>query len=104
MVNMIESQVAYVLDTLRLMAHGGVTAVEVRPEARADFVAEMRQRMRTTVWITGCASWYLDAGGRNTTLWPGFTWGYRWRTRWFDRAAYQLSKPRRGKSAGPPRQ
>lgn len=26
--------------------------------------------MARTVWTTGCASWYLDATGRNSTLWP----------------------------------
>jgi hypothetical protein len=73
------------------MDRRGLAAVEVRPEAQAEFVAEMRRRMRPTVWMTGCASWYLDAGGRNTALWPGFTWEYRWRTRRFDPAAYRLS-------------
>ena len=30
--------------------------------------------MKRTVWTTGgCASWYLDAHGRNTTLWPRTT-------------------------------
>jgi hypothetical protein len=30
--------------------------------------------MKRTVWSTGgCASWYLDAHGRNTTLWPRTT-------------------------------
>jgi hypothetical protein len=30
------------------------------------------------VWVDGgCTSWYLDARGRNSTLWPDFTWRYR---------------------------
>jgi len=30
------------------------------------------------VWTTGgCASWYLDDQGRNTTLWPGSTWRFQ---------------------------
>jgi len=34
--------------------------------------------MQRTIWTTGgCASWYLDAHGRNTTLWPGFTFTFR---------------------------
>jgi cation diffusion facilitator CzcD-associated flavoprotein CzcO len=28
-------------------------------------------------------SWYLDAAGRNLTLWPGFTFTFRRRTRRF---------------------
>ena len=28
--------------------------------------------MASTVWATGgCVSWYLNAAGRNPTLWPG---------------------------------
>jgi len=46
--------------------------------------------MRRTVWTSGCASWYLDAAGRNSTLWPGFTWEYRLKTRRFDPADYDL--------------
>jgi hypothetical protein len=33
--------------------------------------------------IAGCSSWYLDAAGRNLTLWPGFTFTFRRRTKRF---------------------
>jgi hypothetical protein len=46
--------------------------------------------MRKTVWTSGCASWYLDASGRNTTLWPGFTFEFWRRTRHFDLQHYNL--------------
>lgn len=47
--------------------------------------------MRGTVWMDGgCASWYIDAEGRNTTLWPDATWRYRRRTRSFDPAEYDV--------------
>ncbi len=39
----------------------------------------------------GCASWYLDAHGNNTTLWPDFTFRFRRQTRRFDVAAYETS-------------
>ena len=44
--------------------------------------------MKSTVWVSGCSSWYLDANGRNTTLWPGFTFEFRRRTRHFDGQHY----------------
>ena len=38
------------------------------------------QRMAGTVWAQGgCMSWYLDANGRNSTLWPGYATGFRLR-------------------------
>ena len=41
--------------------------------------------MQRTVWSTGgCASWYLDAHGRNTTLWPRTTFKFRALLREFD--------------------
>ena len=50
--------------------------------------------MTRTVWNTGgCASWYLDAEGRNTTLWPDFTWKFRRRTRRFDAEHYEFGAP-----------
>ena len=59
----------------------------------------MRARCGST---GGCASWYLDANGRNTTLWPDFTWRFRQRTRRFDPAHYVLRAPRPGASPSPP--
>ena len=45
--------------------------------------------MRGTVWATGCTSWYLDARGKNTTLWPGFTFAYRFLTQRFRADRYE---------------
>src|SRR5262249_37167664 len=90
MIYMIESQLAYILDALRLMRQRGMQAVEPRADVQAAYNEEIQRRMRGTVWTSGCASWYLDAGGVNSTLWPGFTWEYRWRTRRFDLASYAL--------------
>jgi cation diffusion facilitator CzcD-associated flavoprotein CzcO len=90
MVYMIESQIQYILDCLRAMRRCDLCAVEVRAEVQAAFNAEMQRRMHGTVWTSGCASWYLDAGGRNSTLWPGFTFEFRHRTRHFDPQAYDV--------------
>jgi hypothetical protein len=38
----------------------------------------------------GCKSWYIDANGHNSTLWPTYTWPFRQRLREFDEAAYAL--------------
>jgi hypothetical protein len=72
------------------MERQNAEVVEVRPEAQETFDAEMQRRMQGTVWVSGCASWYLDANGRNTTVWPGFTFEFRRRTRHFDPQSYDL--------------
>ncbi|MGH9039381.1 MAG: flavin-containing monooxygenase [Acidimicrobiia bacterium] len=91
---MIESQIAYVVDALRHAGARAAATVEVRPEAEADWNERVQAGMAGTVWTTGnCASWYLDPSGRNTTLWPDFTWRFRRETRRFDPAAYHFGVP-----------
>lgn len=69
---MIEAQVDHVVRVLKDMREQGQTAVAPRPEAQAEFEAEMDTRLADSVWQAGgCLSWYQDANGRNTTLWPG---------------------------------
>ncbi len=63
------------------------------PAAVAAFNDEIQAQLARTVWNSGCSSWYLDASGRNSTLWPDFTWRYRQRTRRFDAERYTLSRP-----------
>jgi cation diffusion facilitator CzcD-associated flavoprotein CzcO len=92
MVYMIESQVAYVIDALRHMDVHGADTVEVRAEAADRFNADIDVRMQGTVWNTGCASWYLDATGRNSMLWPDWTWRFRQRTGSFDPADFELTQ------------
>src|SRR5437763_6919370 len=90
MVFMIESQIAYVLDCMRVMEARGAGAVDVRPEVQAAYNGDVQERSRHTVWLSGCASWYLDPSGRNTTLWPGFTFSFRHKTSRFDPAHFEL--------------
>jgi hypothetical protein len=90
MVYMIESQIAYVLDALSVMDRERAEAVEVRPETVASYNEALEEQLSGTVWNTGCASWYLDATGRNATLWPDWTWRFRQRTASFDVASYEL--------------
>ncbi|MFO0598722.1 MAG: NAD(P)/FAD-dependent oxidoreductase [Myxococcaceae bacterium] len=71
MVYMIESQIRFVLEHLRLLEREGATAIEVKPEVEAAYNAELQARMPGTVWASGCSSWYLDEKGRNVMLWPG---------------------------------
>ncbi len=94
MVYMIESQLNYIMDCLRVMERQNLRAVDVRPEAQVAFLAEMRRRTKGTVWASGCRSWYLDARGQNTTLWPGYTFEFRRRTRHFDAKQYNVYKQR----------
>jgi cation diffusion facilitator CzcD-associated flavoprotein CzcO len=87
---MIEIQVRHVLDCLRALG-GGKRAIEVRASAQARFVERIRTRMADSIWQAGgCRSWYLDAQGRNTTLWPDSVLAYRRSARRARLADYRL--------------
>ncbi len=87
---MIEAQIHYLLGAIETLDRTGAKAFDVLPEPFAAYNESLQRSMAGTVWLTGgCASWYLDAEGRNTTLWPDWTWRFWMRTRHFDLAAYQ---------------
>jgi cation diffusion facilitator CzcD-associated flavoprotein CzcO len=91
MVYMLESQLAFVTGALREMRSRNAATVEVREDVVERYNAEVQARLQGTVWSTGCRSWYLDAQGRNPTLWPDWTWRFRQRTARFDPAEYLVA-------------
>ncbi|MGW1199230.1 flavin-containing monooxygenase [Streptomyces sp. NPDC002536] len=97
MILIIEAQLNYLADFLRqLDVLGGRAALDARPSAVRAWNRRLQQRLQRTVWNSGgCDSWYLDAEGRNTVVWPGSTGEFRRVTRRVDLAEYQLLRPAR---------
>jgi cation diffusion facilitator CzcD-associated flavoprotein CzcO len=92
MVYMIESQLNYIVDAIGTMKTQGLRSLEVRREAQDVYNEKVQRKLASSVWNTGgCASWYLDAHGNNTTLWPDFTFRFRNQTKCFDLDAYTTS-------------
>jgi cation diffusion facilitator CzcD-associated flavoprotein CzcO len=92
---MIEAQVEYLLRLLDWRRRSRLPAVEPRPEAQARFLAQVERGTKGSVWTAGgCLSWYLDATGRNSTLWPGSVRAYQQRLSRFDPAEYRVHAPR----------
>jgi cation diffusion facilitator CzcD-associated flavoprotein CzcO len=91
---MAEAQAGYIAAALRHMRSHVAGTLEVRPEAQARWNTDLQSAMRGTVWTDGgCASWYIDRTGANTTLWPGYTFKFRRLLRRFDAANYVCSPP-----------
>lgn len=86
---MIEAQIRYLMSTLRFLKRSAVDAIDVKPEVQDRFDTALHADMRGTVWLSGCKSWYLDENGRNTTLWPGYTFDYFRRTKALDPRRYE---------------
>ncbi|MGX6447700.1 flavin-containing monooxygenase [Patulibacter sp. S7RM1-6] len=66
---MIEAQVGYVLDALRLLERTGADALDVRPEVQAASNEALQRDFDGSVW-TSCSSWYRNAQGRVVSNWP----------------------------------
>ncbi|MBT2505533.1 NAD(P)/FAD-dependent oxidoreductase [Streptomyces sp. ISL-98] len=94
MILMIESQLNYMADFMRqLNVLGGRAALAARPSAVNAWNRRVQERMKRTVWNTGgCDSWYLDANGRNTTVWPGTPSEFRRATRDVNLAEYEVMR------------
>jgi cation diffusion facilitator CzcD-associated flavoprotein CzcO len=91
MVFMIEAQLNYLVGALESIQRRGANQIEVRRDAYEAYNRHLQSRLEGTVWNTGgCSSWYLDANGRNSTIWPDFTWRFWQQTRRFDEPAYEL--------------
>ncbi|OBK23478.1 flavin-containing monooxygenase [Mycobacterium asiaticum] len=88
---MYESQANYIASTIGYARAHSVAALEPTVQAQESYTAEVDRLSAGTVWSSGgCRSWYLNANGRNTNLWPGGTLSYRRLTRRFDPDHYVL--------------
>lgn len=81
MIYVIESQIDYIADCLRTLARRGARTMTVTDEAQRAFNEHVQRAMQRSVWQTGCHSWYLSESGKNTALWPGFSFVFKYRTR-----------------------
>jgi cation diffusion facilitator CzcD-associated flavoprotein CzcO len=94
MIYMIESQIRYVMNALAHMRRNRWQSIDVKPAVQEHYNRDLQHALERSVWNSGgCNSWYLHAAtGRNTTLWPGFTFRYRACTRRFDVDTYQINQ------------
>ena len=87
----IEAQVDYVLKALDAMAASGAASVVPTAEAQRRYNQRVQADLADSVWVSGgCSSYYLDAGRRNTTLWPHRAALFRRSVRRFDAQEYRL--------------
>lgn len=90
---MVEGQFDYIVDAVGVLRSSRIRRFDVRPEVQQEFVTEMHARSHNGTWLNGgCSSYYTDAKGENSGLYPGWSFDYRRRTKQFDPAAYELSR------------
>jgi cation diffusion facilitator CzcD-associated flavoprotein CzcO len=83
LIEVAELEVGYILQLVEMVRSGACDEVSPSREAMARFDAERRVAAKTTIWNSGCKSWYLDATGL-PTAWP-------WT---FDRFRAEMARPR----------
>jgi len=99
---MIEAQVSYLMKALAYRDAHGYATLEASPQAQSNFLAEVERATNGSVWTAGgCVSWYLDATGRNSTLWPGSVRAYQRRLSKFNPHDW-VAEPARRPVATPP--
>lgn len=91
MIHMMESQMNYILKYLNLLEKRGANAfLDLKPSVQESYNQLIHNQFQTTVWASGCSSWYLNAAGRNTTLYPRLTARFRRETKRIDGNEYDL--------------
>ena len=67
--------------------------VDVKPGVQKAFNTDLQLKLSKTIWQKGgCRSWYQTPGGKNVTLWPGFTFSFIRRTYNFEPEKYELTQ------------
>lgn len=90
-VYMLESQANYISSAISQMTDRNLASINVKQRAQAGYNATIDEGLDGTVWNSGgCSSWYLDRTGRNSVMWPTFTWKFRQLLRTTDLGDYQI--------------
>ncbi len=80
-----ERQADFAISLIKEWQKGNLPTIEVKKSAFYNWYSNLKDKLRTTVWASGCQSWYLDADG------DPLTWPDSWKawTRMMDTAAIE---------------
>ncbi|MCP4003063.1 MAG: NAD(P)/FAD-dependent oxidoreductase [bacterium] len=83
LIEVAELQFAYIMQLVEQVLSGACKEVSAKQEALDRFDVDRKEAAKSTIWQSGCDSWYLDADGV-PAVWP-------WT---FDRLRDEMAKPR----------
>jgi len=91
---MTEAQIPYIVGAIRALDERRIAALDLRADVQERYNRWLDGKLSRTVWNSGgCDSWYLHAHGRNSVLWPDYTWRFRRLLSRFDvRPYHQLGR------------
>jgi cation diffusion facilitator CzcD-associated flavoprotein CzcO len=82
LIEVAEQQFSYIMQLIEQVRSSSFNEVSASQAATERFEADRKEATKTTIWRSGCNSWYLDADGV-PAVWP-------WT---FDRLREELAKP-----------
>ncbi|MCU0469966.1 MAG: NAD(P)/FAD-dependent oxidoreductase [Arcicella sp.] len=93
-VHIMESQINYIMDYYeRIRKNGGKTYFDVKDTAQKTYNQQIQVMLKKTAWTSGCASWYMNSAGKNTTIYPRLNTRFRKETLRVDWENYEPIVP-----------
>ncbi|CAF2815917.1 unnamed protein product [Rotaria sp. Silwood2] len=90
---MLEAQLKYIVETLLYIDKNNLRSFSIKQNVYDAYNQWIQSKLNKTVWhLGGCHSWYQNAKGTVTTIWPDFTWIYHLLMKKFDYQNYILEK------------
>jgi len=89
---MIEAQLRFIVSAIEQVGKGDLASIQVAPATYQSYNRALQTALQSTVWNSGCRSYFLDRHGNNSTNWPWTTWYMRWRLARFRPQDYVKSK------------
>lgn len=83
-----EAQYKYIANYTKTLLRQKLRYLDVKEEVMQAQYRYFQNRMKNSSWLSGCQSWYLNADGTNSTMWPGFSFEYVLRTKRLNMEAY----------------
>ncbi len=90
MVLMIEAQVKYATQCIKSILSKNWKSMNIKLESQFRYNLEISKKLSTSIWAESCNSWYIHRNGKNTTLWPGFTFEFANKTKTFDYDDFEI--------------
>ena len=91
---MIEAQARYIVDGIKQLQAKQADYMNVNADVQQSFNDKVQKQISTTVWNSGCTSWYQQENGKNFAIWPWSTWRFWLETRQFNLKDYTLGYAR----------
>jgi cation diffusion facilitator CzcD-associated flavoprotein CzcO len=94
--HIIESQMTYILKYLSVIEEEAEQGfLDVKSRAQKLYNLKLQEKLKSTIWSSGCNSWFINKNRKNVVIYPDLTFRYRKQTKklnLFDYSIYGQEK------------